>query len=162
MKAPNQPRRLETNCFAKKKATAPTTRLTAMEGPKPSIARVGASTSHAAREAITVAMTVGIPLPIGETRFELDRRRFQRMRERQARFDSDSNLSKKLYIGNLLAHFHEGEAARAAGLAIRDHGDRVDGPVALEHAAEFLLGGSEGEISDVKLLTQVAFLVAPR
>ena len=61
MKALNQPRRSETNCFAKKKATAPTTRLAATEAPEPSIARVGPSTSHAARDAMTVAMRVGIP-----------------------------------------------------------------------------------------------------
>jgi len=91
MKARDQPRRSETNRFAKKKATAPTTRLAATEAPEPSIARVGASTSHAAREAMTVAMSVGITLRIGGTRFELDRRHLQRMRERQARFDSDNS-----------------------------------------------------------------------
>jgi hypothetical protein len=40
---------------------------------------------------MTAAMSVGITLHIGGTRFELDRRPFQRMRERQARFDSDNS-----------------------------------------------------------------------
>lgn len=77
MKAPNQPRRSETKRFAEKKTTALTTRLAATEAPEPSIARAGASTSHAASEAMTAARKVGIPLSIGGTRPELDRCRVQ-------------------------------------------------------------------------------------
>ncbi len=65
-------------------------------------------------------------------------------------------------IGGLrVRHLHEGEAAPAAGLAIRDHGDRLDGAVATEEILEIVLGAVKGEVPYVKLLAQLVVL-APR
>ena len=60
--------------------------------------------------------------------------------------------------GALLCHLDEGEPSWTTRVAIRDYVDRIDAAVALENAAEFVLGAGEGEVSDIKLLTQLAIL----
>jgi hypothetical protein len=63
-------------------------------------------------------------------------------------------------IGTGGFHLDESEAPGAAGLAIGDHVDRLDGSVLLEHFSEFCFRGAEGKVSDVQLLRQFGSLLA--
>ncbi len=56
--------------------------------------------------------------------------------------------------GTLLRHLHDSEAARAAGLAVRDHGYGLDRAMPTEEILEIRLGAIEGKVADVKFLAQ--------
>jgi hypothetical protein len=55
----------------------------------------------------------------------------------------------------------DGEAPRAAGLAIRDDAHGLDGAVSPEGILEVFLGAREGKVSDVDLLAHLIVLFAP-
>jgi hypothetical protein len=59
------------------------------------------------------------------------------------------------------AHFHEGEPSRPTGFPIRDDAHLVHCTVTLEELTDFVLGGSERQVSYIKLLAQSIILVAP-
>jgi hypothetical protein len=61
-----------------------------------------------------------------------------------------------------VVHLDERKAARAAGLAIRDHVDRRNVTVARESGTKLFLRRREGEVSDIDLLAQLLNLAAPQ
>src|SRR5262249_17654081 len=54
-------------------------------------------------------------------------------------------------------HLDECEPARTTGLAVHDHGDRLDLAVLLEGLSQLGLGGGERKIPNIKLLAQARF-----
>src|SRR3990172_9500465 len=63
--------------------------------------------------------------------------------------------------GARFRHLDEGEAPRAAGLAIHDDAHGLDGAVSPEGAPEVCLGTRKGKVSDVDLLAHFVVLFAP-
>lgn len=81
------PRRFERNRFAKKKATALTRSVAAMEGTGPRMARTGPSTDQPAREATSIATKVGTTGSIGRTQPAPEQSAPVRVRSSASRFD---------------------------------------------------------------------------
>jgi hypothetical protein len=59
------------------------------------------------------------------------------------------------------SHLDEGESSRPTGFPVRDDAHLVHCTVSLEELTDFVLGGSERQVSDIKLLAQSIILVAP-
>src|SRR5437867_2642795 len=64
-------------------------------------------------------------------------------------------------IGVTVIHFHEPEAARAAGFAVGDHSHRVDLPDGGKEIPEVRLGGAPGEVADIDLLHLLSLAHCP-
>src|SRR5262249_30255683 len=65
-------------------------------------------------------------------------------------------------IGVPVVHLHEPEAARTAGLAVGDHGHRVDLPDGGKEIPEIRLGGAPGEVADIDLLHLLSLSLTAR
>jgi hypothetical protein len=67
----------------------------------------------------------------------------------------------RIVCGARFLHLDEGEASRAAGLAVRDDVHGLDGAVPSEGILEVCLRAREGKVSDVDLLAHLMVLSAP-